>query len=478
MTFHRITWVLVALAMGILSFAVAATGCGSTQAAPDLTAADAAPDGTGCSVQGDHCGANGDCCSGVCDTKTSQCTAGVGICSPGGATCKTSTDCCSVSCVNGVCGAGKCTSDNQACTQGSECCGGKCDTSDAGTAGKVCIPLNTTCKTAGNSCTDNSQCCSKLCQNGTCDLASSYCIQNGDVCSRGEDCCGGICTIASGATLGTCGAPPAGATFCNGGLDGTVCGDCNECCSRLCAPYGPTGVKICQPANGCHIDGDLCRKDSDCCGAPGTGLPGDGNVHCEIQPGFTIGICRNPTGCNPEGNVCHYKNYQCSISSARNDCCGALGVNTDCTLDAVGVPRCHTIGTCKNPGEQCAFSGDCCNGIPCVPDSSGVLRCNTSGGDGGVCVPVTGPCTTDADCCSGYSCIVPLGSTQGTCGTKAPPTGSDAGTNDGGGFTCTLYGQACTTANECCNGVPCTAADGVSACNGTAGCHCVAPIPR
>jgi hypothetical protein len=213
-------------------------------------------------------------------------------------------------------------------------------------------------------------------------------------------------------------------------------------------------VKICQPAEGCHIDGDLCRKDSDCCGAAGSGLPGDGNVHCEIQAGQTLGICRNPTGCNPEGNVCHYQNYTCSISSARNDCCGALGANTDCTLDVVGVPRCHTIGTCRAIGQTCSYSGDCCNNAPCVPNASGTLVCGAS-----ACSPSAGPCTSTADCCNGLNCIVPLGSTNGTCGAVTPPPTSDAGSPpsvDGGGVACAQYGQACTQSSDCCNGVPCT----------------------
>ena len=202
----------------------------------------------------------------------------------------------------------------------------------------MCAALNTTCKTGGNACGGNAECCSKLCQNGTCFLGVSFCIQNGDACAHPADCCGGTCNIAAGGTLGTCSAPTGGATFCNGGIDGTLCGGCNDCCSRLCAPYGPTGVKVCQRANGCHIDGDLCRKDSDCCGGKGSMAPGDGNVTCEIPAGSAVGICRNPTGCNPEGNVCHYKDYSCSISSARNDCCGAPGNSGACQLRCARCP--------------------------------------------------------------------------------------------------------------------------------------------
>jgi hypothetical protein len=258
-----------------------------------------------------------------------------------------------------------------------------------------------------------------------------------------------VCTIAQGNAVGTCGSPPAGASFCNGGADGTVCNGCGDCCSRLCAPFGPYNVKVCQPAEGCHIDGDLCTKDTDCCGAAGSGLPGDGNVICEIQAGFAVGICRNPTGCNPEGDVCHYMNYACSISSARNDCCGAPGNSGACQLDKLGVPRCHTVAACVDPGGSCAFDGDCCNGAHCVPDASGRLVCQTA------CSAARGACTVDADCCSGLHCYVAVGSTSGTCGGAPPPPSSyDAGVPPSA--TCAFYGQACTQSSDCCNGVPCS----------------------
>ena len=75
----------------------------------------------------------------------------------------------------------------------------------------------------------------------------------------GSDCCTGTCTVAAGATLGTCGAnPPSGPANC-GVVDGQLCGGTasdggvvrndaglpacgGPCCSRACAPWGPTGV--------------------------------------------------------------------------------------------------------------------------------------------------------------------------------------------------------------------------------------------
>jgi hypothetical protein len=239
-------------------------------------------------------------------------------------------------------------------------------------------------------------------------------------------------------------------------------------------------VNVCQPASGCHVTGDLCRRDEDCCGGDSTsGLPGAGNVICDIEDGSTIGICRNPMSCNPQGNVCHYQNYTCSISSARANCCGALGASRDgCQIDALGVPRCNGLGDdCRVTGDTCASQADCCNAAPCVPDNQGVLRC---GGPG--CVMRGGSCTINGDCCPGSLCIRPPGSTQGVCNGGSGGTGGSGGmggtgggagsgvggaaggmagmggTNTGGsgGRVCSEYGQICSGNSDCCNAVPCT----------------------
>ena len=377
-----------------------------------------------------------------------------------------------------------CTADNAACS-GATCCSGTC------TAGK-CAPLSATCKTVGNPCAAGAECCSSFCTGGFC-ANPSFCVLTGDACTAKSYCCSGTCNIAAGATVGTCGAIPVGSSRCSGGVDGTVCGTCTDCCSRICAPYAPTGVKVCQPAEGCHINGDLCRKTSDCCGAAGTGLPGDGHVTCEIAAGADVGICRNPMACNPEGDVCHYKSaLVCGISSAPADCCGALGSKGGaCVPDALGVPRCYAGGACKKGGETCAYSADCCDGVPCVPDASGVLRCLSVPPGSPPCVASTGGCTTDADCCSGLTCSHLAGSVSGTCGGVTPPpppppppdggTTTDTGAppsdtggvppGDGGVLPCSLYGQICTSDGSCCSGVPCLDALG-GACSGGPGCTC------
>ncbi len=364
--------------LGILS------ACGGKHGTGNNTADASNP----CGVFGTACTDGSTCCSMVCDS-TGACAANTTTCSAAGSSCSANTDCCSVSCIGNVCSGTQCTADNGTCGADGECCGGSCQNSK-------CTPLNATCKTDGNPCAGSGDCCSDFCNaGGTCG-PSSFCTVNGDACAHDGDCCGGICTLGTGG-LGTCGQPQVNDTNCSAGIDGTVCTDCGGCCSRLCEVYGITGVKVCQPAEGCRVDGDICHVDSDCCGAPGTGLPGDGHVVCEKAASTdATGICRNPMACNPEGDICHFKDYAtCGNSSARNDCCGGLGNSGVCQLDALGVPRCYGLGACQMTGQACAFSGDCCNGEPCTPGPNGTLVCGAS------CVQNGNMCTNTADCCNG-----------------------------------------------------------------------------
>jgi hypothetical protein len=444
-----------------------------------------AGNGPTCKAFGELCAGGNECCSGTCNPQTDSCESAIVACGDPGAGCSSPTDCCNLNCNGTVCRATACVSDGDSCSGDTECCGGTCGPED------TCEPLNPECKTAGNDCSGDGECCSKSCVNGKCDLAVSWCIQPGDICSRDRDCCTSECVIESGASVGTCGAPPEGPSFCDG-VDGMVCDGCNQCCSRLCAP-GPSGRTICQPASGCHVTGDLCRRDEDCCGGDeDSGLPGAGNVTCEIEDGKTVGICRNPMSCNPQGNVCHKQDYMCSISSARANCCGALGAMSDgCQLDALGVPRCNGMGVeCRDPGETCASADDCCDDLPCVPDVNGVLRCAVIPPGDPPCVMAGGGCSINGDCCPGTTCIRPPGSTVGVCSTDGgtggtggqPGTGGGAGNGGTGGTTagsggagtggtggtggstagtggsagsCASYGQICGSSSDCCNNVPC-----------------------
>jgi hypothetical protein len=412
---------------------------------------------------GAACTTGADCCSGLCDPTVHAC-GGSTHCSTGGSPCATATECCTLVCTNGSCGGTQCTSDNQPCTTDGQCCGGHC-------GGGTCTPLSTTCKTAGNACGANTECCSGLCDpnSKTCLLGSSFCTQNNDVCAHDNDCCGGICTVAPDAgagALGTCTSPPnGGRSNCSGFPDGVLCTDCGQCCSALCAPY-ITGVNVCQPANGCHVEGDLCRADSDCCNSNPNG--GNTSVTCIIAQGESVGYCSSPLGCRPLGDTCHYLNYTCGNSSKADDCCAVPNPsNKICKLDPLGVPRC-AISTCVGSGTACSNSLDCCapdGGVtPCIPGPNGTLVCGTANG----CQQNGNTCTISADCCNGLACIVPPGGTQGTCGVVVPPT--DAGVDSGG---CSLYGQSCTQASDCCDPtVPCTI-NNVNCQPGQTGCRCV-----
>jgi hypothetical protein len=201
-------------------------------------------------------------------------------------------------------------------------------------------------------------------------------------------------------------------------------------------------VLICQPASGCHPVGDLCTKDTDCCGGQGQNPTEKCNKANANDP---VGVCSNPSGCKPNGDICRLQTNQCN---ATDDCCSGNVQQFDtCKQDALGVPRCSYAGDAGcisvDAGTQCASSADCCNLNPCVPDGDGGFTCYPQ-----TCVPTNGVCTTDSDCCPGGHCFIAGDQTSGTCQPPAQDAGADGG--------CAFYGQTCTTSSDCCNGVPCT----------------------
>jgi len=257
-------------------------------------------------------------------------------------------------------------------------------------------------------------------------------------------------------------------------MDGEPCPGCSACCSRVCAGTA-SKASVCQLAGGCRIQGDTCYKDADCCGATGSMLPGDGLVKCQMVAGTNppVGFCTMPSGggvCDPEGDVCGIMPAQACGTNAREDCCDCMPPKYNCCkLDKAGVPRCFggSTSTCPNgydgtpncciaAGQQCTFSSECCNGAPCVPDSTGVLRCGTA------CSNPSGVCTADADCCAGLKCNVPAGQTSGTCGT---PPATDMGQ------ACSYVGQSCSATQPCCSGTCSTATGAVCSANDT-NCSC------
>jgi hypothetical protein len=406
---------------------------------------------------------------------------GDGGCFKLGSACTSNGECCSNDCSGGVCSFPPCTSDGLSCGTNGDCCSLSC-------TGGTCAALNPSCGTLGNACgaaTDGGPlpaCCSDYCVAGRCQQPS-FCGQTGDSCATGTDCCSGVCTIAGTQLLGLCGAPPGGGANCkmtdgmlcagttaDGGIvivDGGLPACGGGCCSRACAPWGPTGVLICQPASGCHLVGDLCTSDDDCCGSaafPATGggpQSQGGYATCSATDGG-VGICQNPTGCKPNGAVCRLATSSCNSSC---DCCSGNCHADTCKQDNLGIPRC-TGAACLDAGGACSSSADCCNGNPCVPspgagDAGPTLTCYPY-----QCVPSCGTCTNNADCCPGYDCLNglcdPCGSGGGPGGDGGggvpdagglPPDGGPPPLPDGG---CASFGQLCSTGADCCNGVPCT----------------------
>ena len=450
------------------------------------------PDAAICTATGAACTKSTECCTANCDATSGKCIAPNTLCKLPGQSCVTGNQCCTFSCIGGTCSNKQCVADNQACGADNECCGGKC--APDGLGGGKCAPLNPGGPaTSGNPCAVPGDCASKFCNNGICSNPS-FCVQNNDICSTASECCGGVCTKAPGNALGICALPSSascdvGGTVCTLASPPAVCG--GKCCSKSCAPYGPTGVPVCQPESGCRVTDSICSKDADCCGAlgaPGSTKGGPGgqpaDVHCTIAAGATVGRCDNGSSCVGAGNVCKLNGISCS---QRTTCCAGNSQQfPTCKQDALGIPRCTAesnydcaVSGPPPAGTGCASSADCC-GTPCVPNPAGgqpAFICAPPGS----CVPSGGTCSSTADCCAGLPCAIAPGTVKGICGgtvladggvSTTPPPGSDGGVvqppADGGIDAaappppiCALYGQVCAVAGDCCSSVPCT--------NGT--CH-------
>ena len=143
-------------------------------------------------------------------------------------------------------------------------------------------------------------------------------------------------------------------------------------------------------------------------------------------------------------------------------------------LRATAAPRESSAGPIPSAagkaGQTCNTAAECCGLTPCVPDSTGTLRClTTTPNDGGiVCVAKGGGCTATGDCCTGYVCAID-GETW-TCGLPSMPPPADAG-------VCALYGQALQRRNPLLQRRAVhLLADQQRVCNGQQGCTCYDPI--
>ena len=89
---------------------------------------------------------------------------------------------------------------------------------------------------------------------------------------------------------------------------------------------------------------------------------GDARSACSKNEQCCSNICFTESGecgCRFSGQLCQ--------SSA--ECCNGL----PCTADSTGVFRCAVL--CRANGDTCTGSQDCCDLTPCSPDATGTFRC-------------------------------------------------------------------------------------------------------
>ncbi|NMC71006.1 MAG: hypothetical protein GYA57_13210 [Myxococcales bacterium] len=347
-----------------------------------------------CESPGESCVSPAECCSGRCEVTASGTRecVGTGVCEAEGGACLFSADCCSAWCVAGACAVGS------TCHLVSEPCANnyECCSGICDSRTHTCASVGGTCTPLYEVCTSDNGCCSGFCDGGRCGIGF-FCRAPGELCNEGADCCNGICVGASPPLPGRC-------AFLGGCYTvGTPCTGNRNCCSKACVDPG-TGVRVCTYLSGCRPMGEICTTDAECCG--GLCRPDDRGLSMR---------CQNPPGCQPAGEMC--------FAGATNNCCGG---SEYCRPTIAGVYRCWAPGwtDCLPEGDLCHFGDECCSGV-CTLWPDGFYRC------GATCVPNGGPCTSDFDCCEGVC-------RDGVC---APPDSS-----------CLPLGEPCTLPEDCCSG--------------------------
>ncbi|XP_008559265.1 uncharacterized protein LOC103579605 isoform X2 [Microplitis demolitor] len=188
------------------------------------------------------------------------------------------------------------------------------------------------CITDGNHCTQRSQCCSKYCvvvglANQLCMSISdpnkpkvgntpysvtstpkkseTKCLSTGYFCFANNECCSELCVSIGYHSIKACvNSTVTVDTSVKNSFDSTIiilnstldyctpnsynCDDLSQCCEKICAPIGFTGIKLCmylpinkswtmyspsssvtskpnQNSNFCVLNGHYCVEDYDCC---------------------------------------------------------------------------------------------------------------------------------------------------------------------------------------------------------------------
>lgn len=214
------------------------------------------------------CTGRDECCSGGCEPVgpdgERQC---ISFCKGLGTPCGAAADCCSFSCVAGVCSTARaCKERNEDCSTSAECCAAECKDGrcDTDRIDESCRPTGEACDGGGGG-----DCCG-ICNvaTDTCDPGPGACRAVGAPCSTGPDCCGGAC-IAGPDSIQRCGAScvPSGGT----------CASQSDCCDGGCV--GSPGVCVAKSAV-CLPDGNTCSTPAQCCS--GQCLAGTCRTDCNL----------------------------------------------------------------------------------------------------------------------------------------------------------------------------------------------------
>jgi hypothetical protein len=224
----------------------------------------------------------------------------------------------------GVCQGGKC-----ACGSGTQTCGGKCtdtstDKNNCGGCAKAC-PSVAVCNGGKCACPASGQ-----------TLCGSTCI---DTQSDAQNCggCGKTCAAGQACAGGSCSCPTAGQTYCGSACtdtstDGKNCGACGHVC--------PASAPACVQSH---------------CTCPST---------YTVCGGACVDLTKDPNNCGSCGTACP-SGYVCG--GQLSQCQGSITV-------------------CVNGTQQCALTGEVCDGYNrCVLNC-----CSGLTGGSGTCGPIVG----------------------------------------------------------------------------------------
>jgi hypothetical protein len=362
---------------------------------------------------------------------------------PTGTECRSSNQCVSGFCADGLCCSSACGNACDSCHLIGSL--GTCVATPAGLPGVpacapyLCAGIVTSCPTT--CLTDSSCVASHRCSAGACVPKPA----NGTVCTGGSECFSGhcangfCCNTACGADCDACdsqGNPGTCATSLAGRQGNPGCGYLCNGVSQTC-PTGPcSGNAACASTHTC-VSGACVPKFLD-------------GLACMAAGQCTSGICADGRCC---GSVCEPCAACNSLSSP--------GICSPVVKGTIGAPACAPYlcnGAASNCPQQCSITTDCDSASYCLSGAcvarrakgatcSGMDECGSRFCVDGFC------CNTN---CSGSCDACNLLNTRGTC--TLIPAGSD------GAPACSPYlcgtsascPTACVNDNDCVTGIPCS----------------------